>query len=348
MRLGFFAGRAEAPSLATDHSEENPSRTPRIDMTRDLNAIHTPVLLDRTLELLAPALERDEAVFVDATLGMGGHSEAVLERFANVRVIGIDRDPEARAIAAERLARFGDRVRIVAATYDELDMALGTASRVDAMLFDLGVSSLQLDEAERGFAYAQDAPLDMRMNPEAGETAADLIARMGENELRDVFSRYGEEKLASRYARAIVASRTEAPIERSGQLVAILQDATPAALKNAGHPAKRVFQALRIAVNQELEVLERAIPAALSHLAVGGRIVVMSYHSLEDRIVKREFVKASTSKAPAGLAFEPEHLKAQFRIITRGAETASDAELAENPRSKPARLRAVERIAEAA
>lgn len=317
-------------------------------MNEHIGQIHTPVLLDRTLELLSPALQREGAVFLDATLGMGGHSEAVLERFPSVRVVGVDRDPQARELAAQRLARFGDRVTIVAATYDELDRVLGSTGRVDAMLFDLGVSSLQLDEADRGFAYSQDAPLDMRMNPQSGETAADLLARMGEAELRDVFSRYGEEKLAARYARAIVASRQSQAIERSAQLVAILQDATPAALKNARHPAKRVFQALRIAVNQELEVLERAVPAALEHLAVGGRIVVLSYHSLEDRIVKREFVAASSSQAPAGLAFEPEHLKARFRLLTRGAESASAEELARNPRSKPARLRAIERVLEAA
>ncbi|MFM6973944.1 MAG: 16S rRNA (cytosine(1402)-N(4))-methyltransferase RsmH [Agromyces sp.] len=318
-------------------------------MTENLRELHTPVLLDRCIELLAPALTGD-AVVIDATLGMGGHTEALLERFPQLVVIGFDRDTQALEIARRRLAPFGDRVKFVHATYDEIDAAcdeLGIA-KVNGVLFDLGVSSLQLDRADRGFAYAKDAPLDMRMDQSTGETAADLLARLSESELRDVFYRYGDEKLAPRYARAIVQAREVGPIERSGQLVDILQDATPAALKNAGHPAKRVFQALRVVVNHELDVLERAIPAAIARLAVGGRIVVLSYQSMEDRFVKRTLQALSVSTAPVGLPQElPEH-QPQLRLLVRGAEFASEAEQTENSRAKPVRLRAAERLREVA
>lgn len=312
----------------------------------DMDRIHTPVMLERTLELLAPALEREGAVFVDATLGMGGHSRAVLERFPLATVIGLDRDTEALAIAGERLARFGERVRLVHTVYDGIAEAVrGEGFReVHGILFDLGVSSMQLDRAERGFAYAKDAPLDMRMDSTSGRTAADVIAEYDERELRRIFHEYGEEKLAARYARAIVRAREVEPITRSGRLVDVLSDATPAAVQRAGHPAKRVFQALRIEVNDELGALERAIPAALDLVAVGGRIVVLSYQSLEDRLVKRALSAASSSTAPAGLPMElPEH-RPQFRLLVRGAELASESEQAENPRAKPVRLRAAERV----
>lgn len=316
----------------------------------NLRDIHTPVLLDRCVELLAPALEREGAVLIDATLGMGGHSEAFLERFPGVRLIGLDRDQDALRIAGERLARFGDRVTLVHTVYDGIaEAAAGAgAQRVDGILFDLGVSSLQLDVADRGFAYAHDAPLDMRMDQTSGPTAADVLAAYGEGRLRSVFERYGEEKLSARYARAIVAARAIAPIERSGRLVEILQAATPAALLRAGHPAKRVFQALRIEVNAELAALERAVPAALAALRVGGRIVVLSYQSLEDRFVKRAFADAAASTAPAGLPVEPPEHAPRFRLLVRGAELASDEERASNPRATPVRLRAVERVREAA
>ena len=314
--------------------------------------IHTPVLLERCVELLAPALTRPGAVLVDATEGMGGHSEALLERFDGVRLIGLDRDTDALHIAGERLARFGDRVTLVHTVYDGIAAALAGAGveRVDGILFDLGVSSLQLDEADRGFAYAQDAPLDMRMDRAAGTTAADIVATYGEGDLRRIFERYGEEKLAGRYARAIIAARATAPITRSGQLVDILIAATPAAVQREGrgHPAKRVFQALRIEVNAELAVLERALPAAMDALRVGGRIVVMSYQSLEDRLVKRVFADAAASTAPAGLPVElPEHAP-RFRLVVKGAELATDEEKAQNPRATPVRLRAAERVREAA
>ncbi|WP_424935978.1 MULTISPECIES: 16S rRNA (cytosine(1402)-N(4))-methyltransferase RsmH [Bacteria] len=303
--------------------------------------IHTPVLLERCIELLAPALQHEGAVLVDATLGMGGHSEAFLERLPHLRLVGLDRDTDALRIAGERLARFGDRVTLVHTVYD----AVGEhATGASGILFDLGVSSLQLDEAERGFAYAKDAPLDMRMDQTTGITAADVLATYGEGRLRGIFERYGEEKLAARYARAIIHARQAVPLTRSGQLVEVLVAATPAAAQRAGHPAKRVFQALRIEVNAELRVLAGAIPAAMGALALGGRIVVMSYQSLEDRLVKQAFAAASASTAPAGLPVElPEHAP-RFRLLSKGAEQASEEERAVNPRAIPVRLRAAERI----
>jgi len=312
----------------------------------NLRDIHTPVMLERCIELLAPALERDGAVFVDATLGMGGHSEAFLQRFPKLQLVGLDRDTDALRIAGERLAPFGDRVHLVHTVYDGIADAVRASgfAAADGILFDLGVSSLQLDVADRGFAYAQDAPLDMRMDQSAGTTAADILATYGEGDLRRIFERYGEEKLAGRYARAIIAARAEAPIDRSGRLVEILQAATPAAVQRTGHPAKRVFQALRIEVNRELSVLERAVPSALGIVPVGGRIVVLSYQSLEDRLIKRAFAEASASTAPQGLPVElPEHAP-KFRLLVKGAELATDEERAVNPRATPVRLRAAERV----
>lgn len=316
------------------------------DPTPDPAALHTPVLLERCLELFAPAVSHPGAVMVDATLGMGGHSEALLGAHPALTIIGLDRDPEALELAGRRLAPFGDRAIRVHTVYDGILEAVRAAGfdRIDAVLFDLGVSSLQLDEADRGFAYAQDAPLDMRMDQSAGATAAEVLAEAPEGRLRAIFERYGEEPLAGRYARAIVAARREAPIDRSGRLVDVLQAATPAAVRDQRHPAKRVFQALRVEVNGELAALERALPAALDLLNEGGRAVVMSYQSLEDRLVKRELAARSRSTAPAGLPVElPEH-RPEFRLLTRGAELAGDAERARNPRAIPVRLRAAERL----
>jgi 16S rRNA (cytosine1402-N4)-methyltransferase len=312
--------------------------------------LHVPVLLERCIELLAPALSAPGAVVVDATLGLGGHSEALLERFDRIQLVGLDRDRHALALAGERLEPYADRVHLVHTVYDELPAALeglGIA-RVAGILFDLGVSSMQLDQAERGFSYSQDAPLDMRMDDTAELTAARILAEYDESQLRRIFWEYGDEKLAPRYARRIVEERRAAPIETSAQLVAIIDKATPAAARRAGHQSKRVFQALRIEVNQELSVLERAIPAAIDSLEVGGRIVVMSYQSLEDRIVKRELQTRSTSTAPRGLPVElPEH-RPELKLLVRGAELADDEERARNPRATPVRLRAAEKIKEAA
>jgi 16S rRNA (cytosine1402-N4)-methyltransferase len=315
-------------------------------ITMDHSAIHTPVLLQRTVELLSPSLERPGAVLVDGTLGMGGHAEAFLRRFPELTLVGIDRDTDALAIAGERLAPFATRTHLVHAVYDALGSVLGDLGLggADGILLDLGVSSLQLDRADRGFAYAQDAPLDMRMDATTGITAAEVLATYSEHDLRRIFTEYGEEKLAARYARAIVRRRDAEPLTGSRQLVDLLQAATPAALLRSGHPAKRVFQALRIEVNQELAVLERTIPAAVDALAVGGRIVVLSYQSLEDRIVKRVLQARAASTAPAGLPVElPEH-KPELRLLVRGAELADESERAANPRATPVRLRAAERV----
>ena len=310
------------------------------------NTIHTPVLLERCIELLAPSLGEPGAVVIDATLGIAGHSEALLERFPDLHLVGIDRDTEALALAGERLARFEGRIDLVHSVYDRIPEVLDSLGidEVQGILFDLGVSSLQLDRSERGFAYSKDAPLDMRMDATAGTTAAEVLQSYSESELRRIFYEYGDEKLAPRFASRIVQRRDQKPLATSAELVDLIIEATPAAAQRAGHPAKRVFQALRIEVNQELSVLERAVPAALDSIALGGRVVVMSYQSLEDRIVKRALQSRTRSTAPAGLPVElPEH-KAEFRLLTRGAEVASDEEKLVNPRSASVRLRAAERV----
>ena len=310
---------------------------------------HIPVVADRVLDLLEPAvLAADAPVLVDTTLGLGGHSEAMLERFAEARVIGIDRDGDALARASARLEPFGDRFTPVHAVYDEIVEAVDDAGadRVTGVLFDLGVSSMQLDQAERGFAYAQDAPLDMRMNPDDPLTAAEVLNSYEEGALARVLRDYGEEKFARKIARTIVREREREPFERSARLVELVRDAIPApARRTGGNPAKRTFQALRIEVNDELGAYERALPAALDLTELGGRVVVLSYHSLEDRITKRTFAAATTSTAPPGLPVVPPELEPRFRLLTRGAERASESEIAENPRATPVRLRAVERIA---
>ena len=308
---------------------------------------HVPVLRDRIVDLLAPALQREGAVVVDGTLGMGGHTEAFLRACPEARVIGIDRDREALALAGERLAEFGDRFVGVHAVYDEIGAVLddqGVAA-ADAILFDLGVSSLQLDEGDRGFAYAQDAPLDMRMDQQDGPTAADVLNSYAVGDLARILRDYGEERFAGRVAGAIVRERERSPFVTSGRLVDVLRDAIPAASqRTGGHPAKRTFQALRIEVNGELEAWERAMPAAVDRLAVDGRIAVLSYHSLEDRITKRALAHGATSRTPKGMPVElPEHA-AYLRLLTRGAEEPTASEQATNPRSASARLRAAERI----
>ena len=311
---------------------------------------HVPVLLDRVVALLQPALGHDGAVLVDATLGLGGHSEAVLTRCELARVVGIDRDPEALARAGERLAGFGDRFTAVHAVYDELpdvldDLGLGHLGAVDAVLFDLGVSSMQLDVRERGFAYASDAPLDMRMDGTSGRTAADVLNTYSAKELTRVLREYGEERFASKIAAAVVRQREREPFTTSARLVELLYAEIPApARRTGGHPAKRTFQALRMEVNDELAVLRRALPAAIDAIAVGGRVVVESYHSLEDRLVKRAFVEATRSDVPEDLPFVPAGHEPAFRLLTRGAEKADPAEVDHNPRAASVRLRALERL----
>lgn len=307
---------------------------------------HIPVLRDRILDLLAPALTEPGSVYVDATLGMGGHAQAVLERCPNARLVGIDRDQEALALAGERLEPYATRVTLVHAVYDEFadvvhDLGL---PEVHAALFDLGVSSLQLDEADRGFAYSHDAPLDMRMDQSRGLTAADVLNTYEASELERILREYGEERFARKIAAAIVRERAREPFTTSARLVELLKKTVPAASqKSGGHPGKRTFQALRIEVNAELSAWATALPAAIETLAVGGRVAVLSYHSLEDRITKRAFAAGARSSSPEGLPVElPEHA-AYLRLLTRGAEEPSAQEQAANPRSASARLRAAER-----
>lgn len=308
---------------------------------------HVPVMLERILDLLEPALRDHRGIFVDATLGMGGHTEAVLKRFPGVTAYGVDRDAEALALAGERLQRFGSRFRPVHDAYDDAfeDLVGLGAPQSHAVLFDLGVSSLQLDETDRGFSYSQDAPLDMRMDQGEGPTAADVLNTYDVAELERILRDYGEERFARRIARSIVRERESEPFDRSGRLVNLLRDAIPAATaRTGGHPGKRTFQALRIEVNGELDSFRRACPAAIEHLAVGGRIAVLAYHSLEDRIAKQALARGTTSSAPVGLPVElPEH-RPYLGRLTRGAERPSEQEISENPRAGSARLRAAERL----
>jgi 16S rRNA (cytosine1402-N4)-methyltransferase len=318
-------------------------------------AQHVPVLAGRVTALLAPALTADGAVLVDATLGRAGHARALLEACPGLLLVGIDADVAAIEAATELLAPFANRVRLVHARYDEIPAILSTGSvaagpgQVMGLLFDLGVSSPQLDDPGRGFAYAQDAPLDMRMDRTKDLTAADIVNSYPAAELARVLRDYGEERFARRIADAVVRERAQAPITSTQRLSGIVKDAIPAATRRTGgNPAKRTFQALRIEVNDELGTLRRALPAALGVLAVGGRVVVLAYHSLEDRIVKRELVRLSADQAPPGLPVPASAATNQFRLLTRGAERPDSEEVTSNPRAASARLRAAERIREAA
>jgi 16S rRNA (cytosine1402-N4)-methyltransferase len=316
-------------------------------MSKKISELHAPVTLERTIELLTPALEVEGAVLVDGTLGLGGHSEAFLERFPNLTLVGIDRDTNALALAAERLDRFKDRIRLVHAVYEEIEEVLEELNidSAQGILLDLGVSSMQLDEADRGFAYSYEAPLDMRMDATTGRTAADVVNHYSEQDLARIFKEFGEERYAKGVAKAIVEARVSAPFSTSTQLAGLIAKVIPFIPgKSSGHPAKRVFQALRIEVNGELEVLERTMPASIRSLSVGGRIVVLSYHSLEDRIVKQALVAAANSSAPLELPFElPEHAPI-LRLLVKGAEAATAEEIAINPRAASVRLRAAEKI----
>ncbi len=321
------------------------------EVTDPSGARHVPVLLERCVDLLGPALDASGAVAVDATVGLGGHSEALLTRFPGLRLVGLDRDLQALELAGARLAPYGERVCLVHAVYDELARVLTDLDlvRVQAVLFDLGVSSLQLDDRGRGFAYAQDAPLDMRMDQSQGGTAAEVLNTYSVAELARVLRDYGEERFAVRIAQALVRERDVTPFTGTARLAELVRSAIPAATRRTGgHPAKRTFQALRIEVNAELAALERALPAAVAAIAIGGRIAVLSYHSLEDRLVKRVLVAGASSTAPHGLPVVlPEH-EPTLRLLTRGAEQPSDEEVAANPRAASARLRAAERLRDAA
>jgi len=312
----------------------------------ELRGTHVPVLLERCLDLLAPALRLPGAVHVDFTLGLGGHAEAVLKRFPEVVLIGLDRDTEALTHAGRRLARFADRTHLVHAVFDELPRVLDELGlRVfHSGLFDLGVSSLQLDEADRGFAYAQDAPLDMRMDQESGFTAEQVVNEYEPGALVRILRVYGEEKFAPRVVSSIVRERQQGRITSTARLAELVKNAIPAAARRTGgNPAKRTFQALRIEVNGELAAIESAVPAALDALAPKGRLVVMSYQSLEDRIVKRAFAERARSTGPIDLPVELPGTGPTLRLLTKGSEPPSEQEVADNPRAASVKLRAVER-----
>lgn len=304
-------------------------------------------MLGQVCDVLAPALTAPDAVLVDATLGLGGHSATLLEAHPNVRLIGIDRDADALAKARIRLAGMADRVTLVQAVHDQLGAVLDAEgiAQVDAILFDLGVSSLQLDTVSRGFAYSVDAPLDMRMDARGGQTAADIVNTASVTELTRILADYGEERFARRIATRIVARRGVQPFTTSADLVDLVREAIPAATRRTGgNPAKRTFQALRIEVNGELDALATALPVAIDRLRIGGRLAVITFHSLEDRIVKRAFAARSGDRTPEGLPVRLPGHGPTLRLLERGTG-ANDVELATNPRAASARLRAVERVA---
>ncbi len=320
---------------------------------------HVPVFLDRTIELFRPVVEAAVAegrppVIIDGTLGLGGHSSHLLAEFDTLRVLGVDRDPEALEIATRRLAAYRDRFTPVHARFDDFDLIVGSLQpearddagpAIDGVLLDFGVSSMQLDVAERGFAYSVDSPLDMRMDPTVGPTAADILADYERRDLARIFRVYGEEKFAKQIAAAIVRRRDTDPVVTSSQLVELLYATIPqGARRTGGHPGKRVFQALRIEVNAELESVENAVPGYLDLLRRGGRAVFMAYHSLEDKIVKHELTTRTASRTPAGLPVELPGHGPEFAAVTRGAEKAAQSEIDHNPRSASVRVRCVRRI----
>ncbi|MCP2318177.1 16S rRNA (cytosine1402-N4)-methyltransferase [Nocardia amikacinitolerans] len=313
---------------------------------------HVPVLLGRADELLGPALTEPGAVYVDATLGLGGHAEHFLRTYPGLRLVGLDRDTNALRLAEDRLRPFADRITLVHTTYDGIADALTQAGldpvgSVSGILMDLGVSSMQLDEAERGFAYSVDAPLDMRMDPTRGITAADVLNTYSHGDLARVLKTYGEERFAGKIASEVVRRRQQRPFTTSAELVELLYATIPAAARRTGgHPAKRTFQALRVEVNGELDSLRAALPAALDALRLGGRIVIMSYQSLEDKLVKQELAPRIVSRTPVDLPVELPGMGPEFRMLTRGAEKATEREIDENPRAAPVRMRAAERIQE--
>ncbi|WP_316670659.1 16S rRNA (cytosine(1402)-N(4))-methyltransferase RsmH [uncultured Propionibacterium sp.] len=314
----------------------------------DLAAIHIPVMAGTVADYLAPALDHPGAVYVDGTVGVAGHASLILDRDPQAVLIGIDRDADALELAARRLTRFGDRVRLVRARFDELERVLDEsgAERIDAMLLDLGLSSLQVDRTDRGFAYRVDAPLDMRMDTRGPLTAADVLNTYSPADLVRVLREYGEERQARRIVQTIVDEREREPFATSARLVRAIAGALPSAVRagQGGHPARRVFQALRIEVNGELDALSGVLPVMLDRMAVHARAAVLAYHSLEDRIVKRAFAGAASDSAPAGLPVVPEPLLARFSLLTRGAQRPTEDEVGQNPRAASARLRVIERV----
>jgi 16S rRNA (cytosine1402-N4)-methyltransferase len=310
---------------------------------------HISVMRDTCIDLLTPAINKSETpVVVDATLGLGGHSEALLESNPNLVLIGIDRDLDAIVKAKYRLAKFENRTKLNHAIFDEITEVVSSFgySKVDGILFDLGVSSMQLDQSDRGFSYSQDAPLDMRMDRSTGITASEIVNTYAPGELVRILRTYGEEKFATRIVENIVKERAKAPLNSTAQLATLVKESIPAATRRTGgNPAKRTFQALRIETNDELGAVNRAIPQALELLKVGGRLVVMSFQSLEDRIVKEIFTQATTSGTPRDLPIDLPEFAAKFALVVRGSVLPSEAEIAANSRAQSVRLRAIERLA---
>lgn len=329
---------------------------------------HIPVMRERMAELLAPAVAaaNGTGILVDGTLGAGGHTEYFLQQFPRVRVIGLDRDTAALQSASQRLAPYEARFCAVQCRFDEFSDKLSTAGEnpaeaayagnpeilteaaeqgIAGALFDLGVSSMQLDQLQRGFAYRADAPLDMRMDSAGPTTAADILNTYSHGDLARILKVYGDEKFAGKIASAVVREREKEPFSSSQRLVDLLYSTIPApARRSGGHPAKRTFQALRIEVNQELAAIENVLPMITGMLCDGGRAVFMSYQSLEDRLVKKHFRDISQSKTPAGLPMDLPGTAAEYRVVTRGAEQASEDEIADNPRAASVRVRAVEKL----
>ena len=310
---------------------------------------HISVMRDTCIDLLTPAINKSETpIVVDATLGLGGHSEALLESNPNLVLIGIDRDLDAIVKAKNRLAKYENRTKLNHAIFDEITDVVNSFGfeQVDGILFDLGVSSMQLDQSDRGFSYSQDAPLDMRMDRSTGITASEIINTYAPGELVRILRTYGEEKFATRIVENIVKERAKAPLNSTAQLATLVKESIPAATRRTGgNPAKRTFQALRIETNDELGAVNRAIPQALELLKVGGRLVVMSFQSLEDRIVKEIFTQATTSGTPRDLPIDLPEFAAKFALVVRGSVLPSEAEIAANSRAQSVRLRALERLA---
>ncbi len=313
---------------------------------QDITAIHAPVLLQDCVDLVTPALQHKDAIVVDCTLGLAGHATAFLKAAPFATLIGIDRDSEALSLATERMRNegLGNRFIPAHAAFDEIDSVLSAHNidKIDAAFMDLGLSSLQIDEADRGFSYSHDTALDMRMDTTQSTTAATILATYDARELTKIFREYGEERFASLIARRIVETREDQPLLTSGQLVRLVDDVIPKAHRATGNPAKRVFQALRIEVNGELDKLQRTLPKIALHLREHGRLVVESYHSLEDTTVKRFMNKGLTVDVPANMPVIPEDAQPFFKSLTRGAMKASKEEIEHNTRSSSVRLRAVE------
>jgi 16S rRNA (cytosine1402-N4)-methyltransferase len=310
-----------------------------VDRKPNADRPHTPVLAAEVVEWLAPARG---GFFVDATLGAGGHAAALLEAGPEIRLLGIDRDPDALALAAERLRGFGERVRLVSANFGDLDETLAGSPAPDGILADLGISSMQVDRAERGFSFRQDGPLDMRMGRE-GRSAADVVATATAEELTRIFREYGEEWMAAKIARGIVAERAVGPITSTRQLARIVANAKGSREKI--DPATRVFQALRIEVNQELLALSRFLAAAVDRLNAHGRLAILSYHSLEDRMVKEAFRRDSgVCSCPKRLPTCVCGARRAIRVLTRKPIVPTEAERFNNPRSRSARMRVAEKL----